>query len=385
MNTTHKILFITLRSDYGGGPLHVDKLINNFYSYFQIYCSAPIDKPFGVKWKKDLGELKFFKLGHRSFSIIRFIRLIKFVRTEKIKIVHSHGKGAGIYGRLLKIFMPYISVIYTFHGFHIQKYSSLKKTIYIYIERSLSRFTDLFINVSNGEREDCIHHKIFDGSKSVVIYNGLEISKSYHKDKKQARNSLQLNNDDFIIISAVRFDYQKNCDAILEIAIKLKSIHKIKFILLGEGEEKKQIENRIRIENIFNVTLKSYKANIDEYMEASDIYLSTSRWEGLPYSLIEATRAGLPIVATNVTGNNEVVINDYNGFLFDLNDLDDAANKIQLLYKSEEVTKKFAMNSKIHFKKNFLLENFIDNMKKIYIKYLTVMSIIFQLISPINC
>jgi glycosyltransferase involved in cell wall biosynthesis len=109
----------------------------------------------------------------------------------------------------------------------------------------------------------------------------------------------------------------------------------LEFLLIGEGEERKEAEELIRKSANSNVKLIGYKANIDEYLLATDVYLSTSLWEGLPYTLIEAARAGLPIVASNVTGNNEVAIHDYNGFLFDLNDLDSAADRIKHLYNSK--------------------------------------------------
>ena len=108
----------------------------------------------------------------------------------------------------------------------------------------------------------------------------------------------------------------------LKIAQKLSDDEIFKFILIGDGEEKSITDKQIFEENIENVTLLGYQKNVNEYLHASDLYLSTSLWEGLPYSLIEATRAGIPIVASDVTGNNEVVFYKQNGYLFQVNDTD---------------------------------------------------------------
>jgi len=367
LSTGKKILFITLRSDYGGGPFHVDVLINQLFNSFNLYCAAPADKPYGEKWKSKLGIEHFFELPHRSFSIIRFLQLLAIIRREKIKIIHAHGHGAGIYARLLKIFSPGNYLIYTFHGLHIRRYSRIGKWVYIIVERFFSRFTDLYINVSLGEKENCIRNRLFDEEKSIVLYNALDIPAAEFKKKDHIRQLLQLPVNKFIVISLVRFDYAKNCNGILDIAKKMISTKNLMFILIGEGEEKKQIEDRILNEAILNVVLTGYKGNTDEYLLASDICLSTSRWEGLPYSLIEAARAGLPIIASNVTGNNEVVVDGFNGYLFDLDDLEVAVNQIMHLYNSKSDMDNLGLNSKIQFEKNFLLENLILKIKEIYL------------------
>ena len=147
-----KIIYITVRSDFGGGPYHIDLLIDNLKGDFDIYVAAPLNKPYGFKWQKFLGKNKFFELPFRSFKVSSFLRLIRFIKSNSIEILHAHGKGGGIYGRLTKIFLPGVFVIYTFHGFHILNYNLMVRKFYILVERLLSRFTDLFINVSQGEK-----------------------------------------------------------------------------------------------------------------------------------------------------------------------------------------------------------------------------------------
>jgi glycosyltransferase involved in cell wall biosynthesis len=361
-----KIIYISVRSDFGGGTYHIDLLINDLTEAFDIYVAAPLNKPYGFKWRQTLGKNKFFELPFRSFKIISFLKLIRFIKNNEIQILHAHGKGAGIYGRLIKIFIREILVIYTFHGFHILEYNSLVKNSYILIERFLSKLTDIFINVSQGEKEICLHNKIFKESDSIVMYNAIKSVERSNLDKYQLRNKLSLPAEAFLIISVVRFNHQKNLKATVNIAKKLLTNRDILFLIVGDGEEKAEIENFISKNNLINILLLGYQSNIDEYLSASDIYLSTSLWEGLPYSLIEAAANGLPIVASDVTGNNEVVTDGENGYLFQLSKINDAVERLLQIKNSAKEQKLLSDNSLKIFNAKFQLDIMINKMKEIY-------------------
>lgn len=366
MPKTPKVLFITLRSGFGGATMHVDQLVQNFRETYEIYCAAPIEKPYGVKWLETLGLEKFLELPHRSFSIKHFIRLIFFIKRNRIDIVHAHGKGAGIYARLVKIFTPNTYLVFTLHGLHIANYSTLMKHIYIFIERILGKLTNVIINVSYGEQQLCLFNKLFNKSKSIVVYNALENDENNYPSKDKLRRKLNLPIDKFLIISVVRFNPQKNILAILDIAKKLSDEKNFIFILIGDGEEKPLIEKKISESDIENVQLLGYQNNVKEYLHASDLFLSTSLWEGLPYSLLEAVRAGVPIVASDVTGNNEVVFDKQNGYLFRLDDVDSAVNLLKELKSSSKILETFAQNSKGIFEKYFMLQLMINKIKEVY-------------------
>jgi hypothetical protein len=194
-----KIIFITSRSGYGGGPLHVNILIEGLKNVYDIFCAAPLSEPYGVKWLEQVGSDKFIEIPHRKFQIKYFLQLVSFIKKNQIEILHAHGKGAGLYGRLIKIFYPKIYIIFTFHGFHSGKYNTLTKKFYIILERSLNRLTNQFINVSNGEQDVCIANGIYKKSKSIVIYNALENAPTIKFDKAQLREKLALPKNEFLI------------------------------------------------------------------------------------------------------------------------------------------------------------------------------------------
>jgi len=361
-----KILFLTLRSDWGGAPKHIDILYKNIDAEFLIYFAAPISEPYGFSWYESAGKERFFELQHRKFSISKLFQLKSFIKNNGIKIVHAHGKGAGLYGRLLKMFLSSsISVIFTFHGLHIDQYSPFKKKLYILYEKFFSHFTDFFISVSNGEKENCVKHKIFNPLKSKVVYNSISDTINI-KTKPGLRTELNLPIDKFIVLSIVRFSFAKNIEDTLAIAELLKSDNRFLIVLVGDGETREEIENDITKKRLSNILLTGFKNNPLDYIVTSDVYLSTSRWEGLPYSLIEASMMGLPAVATDVVGNNEVVRNDFNGKLFEPGDFRTAINDIIEICTDKRLSELYSINAKKYYKDNFSVDKMITNMQNIY-------------------
>ena len=353
-----KILFITLRADHGGGPKHVDLLINNLSSEIEIYLACPQDRPYYDLWNESKKVKDIFALPHRKFSVKKLLGLNKFIKDKDVKIIHSHGKGAGIYSRILKILNPRLKIVHTLHGVHIGEYGFLKRNAYIFLERFLALFTDKFINVSNSENSVCLKLKLFKKSKSEVVYNGI---KALLKDDN-AKIKFDLSGKKVVNIIS-RFEYQKNMGLAYEIAKNFKDNSNIVFLWLGDGNDRAKFESMAQKDGA-NIIFTGFTDEVPAYLSATDVYLSTSRWEGLPYALIEAQSLGIPIVATNVVGNNEVVENGKSGFLFE--DAQQACRDIEILLNDEKIYGKMQAEALLNFKDKFDIGVMIRKVEKIY-------------------
>ena len=353
-----KILFITLRADHGGGPKHVDLLINNLSSEIEIYLACPQDKPYYDLWSESKKVKDIFILPHRKFSVKKLFELNKFIKDNDIKIIHSHGKGAGIYSRMLKILNPRLKIVHTLHGVHIGEYGLLKKIAYIFLERFLTLFTDKFINVSKSENSLCLKLKLFKKSKSEIVYNGI---KALLEDD-DAKIKFNLSGKR-VVTTISRFDYAKNMSLAHKIAQNFKDNSDIVFLWLGDGDDRIKFEFMAQKDGA-NIIFTGFTDEVPAYLSATDIYLSTSRWEGLPYALIEAQSLGIPIVATNVVGNNEVVENGKSGFLFE--SAQQACRDIEILLNDEQIYGKMQAEALLNFKDKFDIGITIRKVEKIY-------------------
>ena len=135
------ILEISARSDIGGGPEQLFKVAANLEGRFRFFCACPDQAPYFERITK--AGIPIFKLPYRRFDVKSFFRLLKWTRRNSISVVHSHGRGAGIYARLLKIFNRELRIVHTFHGIHFSI-----MTFTWCAERLLRVLTNKFVFVS---------------------------------------------------------------------------------------------------------------------------------------------------------------------------------------------------------------------------------------------
>ena len=347
-----RLLLITARSDFGGGPRHVDQLIDNLSSNFEIFAAYPYQSdPYGKKWDNESRIIKQFPLPYRKFSIKTLLELRKFIEENKIDIIHSHGNGAGFYSRLLKLIGTKAKVIHTFHGVTTNYTSVLKKLVNTFSGILFRHFTDYFICVSKGEYAQALKNGFLIPAKSKIIYNGIEEFKGIRQKPSQ-----------FNVVTLSRFDYQKNMDKALEIARLLKN-EDIQFTWVGDGPDFNRLKETASKEKL-NINFTGFSREPFKHLQTSSVYLSTARFEGLPYALIEASSIGLPVVATNVIGNNEAVEEGKSGFLFNTNE--EAVEYILRLKKNPKLYQEMSTQSKIFFENNFTLKKMIDELVELY-------------------
>lgn len=284
-----KILLITSRSDTGGGPRHVLELANYLKSKDEkVFIASPDDTPYGNKFINEF-EGHFF-IPHRSFSFTHLILLINFIRKNKISLIHSHGKGAGIYSRALGIIG--LPIIHTFHGLHFPH--GLKGHLFILIEKILSFFTKTYICVSTSEK-DRAQTLGLPKSKLQIRANGMDFDKFKPNDSKEK-----------ILGTLSRLDPHKNNTYLIDLMIHLPKEYSLK--IAGDGEERADLENKIVALNLKErVTLLGEVSDPNEFLSQISIYVSASKGEGLPYAILEAIACKKPIVASNVIGHQDLL------------------------------------------------------------------------------
>lgn len=325
-----RVLFLSARADFGGGPEHLWQLLRHLPPGVGCSVACPVDYPYFERYRTIVGDGSLFEIPHRAFSLSALLSLRKHCREQKYDILHAHGKGAGLYARLLSLLCG-IPAVHTFHGVHLQAYGPLKRQLYRFYERCASLFTRRGIAVSQGERVEILRQGLMPDSKLSVVENGVVIP---------AAPSLPPVGPPWAVISFTRFDIQKNSIFLLEILQELLAqgrLHEFVFHVVGEGPDRERL---IALagdlgfsERIFcpGATLAPHGT-----FAGALCYLSTSKWEGLPLAVLEAMAHGLPVVATDVVGNRDVVSNGQTGFLYPEGDAKSAASSLIWLSENPE-------------------------------------------------
>jgi glycosyltransferase involved in cell wall biosynthesis len=301
------ILLITARSDLGGGPRHVLDLIQNASDPIRFYLAAPPSGELADQLQTHAHAS--FNLPHRRFNLGRAFGLLQFCRTHNIEIIHSHGRGAGSYSRFLALFG--FRVIHTFHG------ANQESPLKCWIESPLQHLTEKFICVSQSEKEIAIQQGLAPASKIQVIPNGTKI---YPYNPQPFEHPLRLG-------MLARFDEVKGHAQLMLTLSKLS----IPFhcYLAGDGEDLLKTQDLAKSLGLESkVHFLGAITDTTAFYQSIDIYLSFSRSEGLPLTVIEALAHSKPVLLSDIPAHREIVKSDER-FLFNRENFQDFVGKIQ--------------------------------------------------------
>ncbi len=346
------ILFLTLRADFGGGPEHLWQLIRHAPPSVTLHVACPEDYPYYGRYRDIVGEANIFQLPHRLFSLRKLWRLRHFCLSRDISVLHSHGKGAGLYARLLAI-LTGLPCVHTFHGVHMDGYKPVKRYVYRLYEHFMSLFTRVGIAVSEGEKAQIISEGLMPASKLRLVSNGVSIPEQ--KEHEDGPLSLP-----YTVVTLSRFDYQKNSVFFLDIARALDAkgrLGEFQFILVGDGADRQAVLRAAQSSGWKNCILcPGASEQPHKFFGGALCYLSTSRWEGMPLAVLEAMAHGLPVVASDVVGNNDAVCQGVSGFLYPEGDAAAAATALCRLVDDPGLRRSMGGNARTYVLRHHSVE-----------------------------
>lgn len=318
-----RIVYIVISSQTGGVPKFVVNALNYGKEHgIKIAVVAPNDGEYFSKFQ-ELAE-DTLELSLKPYSFVSLWKLRNYLKRNKIQCVHSHGKGAGMYARPLKLLCPGIKVVHTFHGIYLEEYGALLKFVYKKIEQQLKYMTDRAICVSPSEKEEALRLRFAPRKKTVVIPNGVEPDLFLAKgdEKKRYAEEFGVPEDGYIIGCVARFEWMKGHRYLLSAFKQFMKIYPNSYLfLVGDGPEKETIEKQIRKAGIADhVVATGFRQDIPGLLQFFDLFVSASLKEGMPFTLLEALAAKTPVLATRVIGNRDIIKDGYNGKLVEAMD-----------------------------------------------------------------
>lgn len=298
-------------------------------------------------------------------DVAAYQNIRRTIQNIRPNIVHCHSSKAGVVGRIAAKIKGVKKVFYTPHAYSFlaPEFSNKKKRVFVLIEKMLSRYaTSKTFVVSEGELEAAIANNLNKKDKFEVIYNGLpEITLP---PKNVIKEMLDLEEDTVVIGNNARLSEQKNPLLFLEIAkTVIETSPKYHFVWVGDGVLRSKVEKFIEDNSLNdNIHLLGDRFDAEFIVVGYDLFLITSLYEGLPYALIEAMRAGVPILATNVVGNREVVTEGINGHLIDKSR---STEFVQSILSNHKYDKREIRSI---FDGNFTIESMIGKIEHVYDK-----------------
>lgn len=305
-------------------------------------------------------------------SIVKMLKLFKQIKPD---IVHVHTPIAAVLGRIAAKLAGVPTIIYTAHGFYFHDGMSLKTyNFYFNIEKVIGKyFTDYIFTQSEEDYYTAVDNNFLKSSNKnnyLHISNGIDMDNQFNFEliNQDIINSLKkdlgINDNDIVVTFIGRLVKEKGILDLLDSYQKLSS-NNIKYIIIGdlpEGErDVETLKLLYKYQKEKNIIFTGQVSNINEYLTLSDIYCLPSYREGMPRSIIEAMAMKNAIIATNIRGSREEVIDNENGFLVPLQASMYIANKIEELANDKNKLNQYKEASFIRAKTNY---NEVDVVKK---------------------
>ena len=350
-----KIIHIISDIGTGGGQTHlIDVLKNMDRQKFKIFVICPSEGHYINEVKRYADEYYFINFNQNFLKII--LQLYKFLKITKPDIVHNHLlRACYLASPIARLFTR--KVFNNLHGSVTDDITAnkIKIAAYLIYNRILNRLGCQYIAVSNFNKEQLVEQGI-KKDKITVIYNG--INGFLSKREKSKKNIF------FNAVCIARLAPQKGIFTLLKIAKKLEEI--VLFQIVGDGELRKEIDDFIINNDINNVELKGFHKDIEPFLQCADFFILASNWESMGIVIAEAMACSLPVIASNVGGIPELVIDGKGGFLCEPNDIDSFVEKIKSLEDNPHIREEFGAFNRKRFEDNFTVEQMMRKLEKLY-------------------
>ena len=292
-------------------------------------------------------------------------RLAKLIRSQRIDIVHTHGINPFFYGTLAGLMAAKPVMVQTDHArgtFPVARKEMLS-------EKVLSYAVDRIVAVSEGVKQDLVTYEHIAPAKIDVITNGIDPSKYQAAvDPARKRQELGLAPEDQVVGLGVRLSPQKGIRYLIDAFSRLtKRTSNTKLLIIGDGELRPALERQARGLGLGKqVIFGGYRNDIAEILPAIDIYVLPSLWEGHPLVLLEAMAARRPVIASDIPGNRETVVDGKTGLLVAPENAEALTHAIDTLIADPELRRRMGANGYQHLLANHTLEQTINRYAELF-------------------
>jgi len=304
--------------------------------------------------------LDFFK---SRFDRTLPIKILAIINQVKPDLIHVHGSRAALPFCLSPLRSLDIPLVYTVHGYHFQKKPFPLNLAFLLAEHCIARRADHIVFVSRGDQKIAEKYHLISSkhgrNRSSIIHNGISPN-DFDQDYVKVIET------DILFLG--RMHRQKNPLFMVDVMEHLRESN-IRLRMVGGGpllEELKKKIARAGLEEQISCTGPVSRSESVQHIKSTKIYIQPSLWEGLPITPIEASFCGVPIIASDIAGTDEIVENGKNGFLLNRFDPKLYAYQIKELLNAPERRRQMGEAGQRIVQERFLRETSSTSYQKVY-------------------
>jgi glycosyltransferase involved in cell wall biosynthesis len=355
---------------FGGAEEHALSILTRMGAYgFEPYLAAPSELIASMEPQLTEAGVKCLPLEFSSrLDVAAGARLMRFIRRENIALLHCHLFTASLLGAGAARMGGVGAVLETCHGPEVWRMGKMLRGRF-WVDRQVGRLVDKYIAVSHAAARHLIGTKGVPESKIRVIHNGRDLDRFSPTDRQRriaTRAALGLG-DEPTILTLARLDEQKGHRHLIDaLAILSPRRPNLVTILAGDGPLEQSLRAQCAALGLDRVRFLGYRRDVAELLEAADIVVLPSLYEGLPLVAIEALAAGRPMVATEVDGTPEVVIHEKTGLLVPPANPEALAAAIERLLSDPAMALRLGSEGRKFVQENFALQRQIEQTVALY-------------------
>ncbi|RPJ64397.1 MAG: glycosyltransferase family 1 protein [Acidobacteria bacterium] len=353
-------------SSLGGAAHHLSQLIEQpTFRDYRIGVIMPEDGDARVVRDIVGTGAELITLGsRRQLSWADTGRLPGLLKRFAPDVFHLHGLRASTLGRLAVLAVSNRpKIVYTVHGFHVLYYPPLRRRAALILERSLARLTDRFICVSEADSRALVACRVTNPSRVTTILNGIDLKPTETNVAEEFRLVGKK-----VITTVCRLHPQKDLDTLIEAFSLVSDRHpEAVLLLVGDGPLRSSLEANVTARGLDGkVIFTGTRADVEAFLRVTDVFCLSSRWEGTALVLIEAMAARLPVVASDVEGIREVVINGDTGILTSPRDPTSLADALSRCLSDPVLSERLAAAGRDRYTKIFTAARMAAETEAVY-------------------
>ena len=309
------------------------------------------------------------------FDIRPVLRIAKLMQREQVQILHTYGYYGGLFGRLATYFYRPRIVISSERATKARD-KFLQNPIYFNVDKHLARRTDCFIANAHAVKKFAVDEKKLPADKMQVIYNGVDeerFTAVSSQQRQQLKEQYDLGEGINTVGIVARLDSMKDHHTFIQaIALVMENWSKAKFFIIGEGpldEELKSYSKDLKLQQAIIFTGAKKGSELINMVSLLDIVvLSSKEGEGCSNAILEAMALGKPVIATDVGGNAELVIDQESGIIIPPENPKALASAMIDLLKNQHEREKMGNNAKSRIEDLFSVDRMVNDTKTLYEK-----------------
>lgn len=360
-----KVLYLMNHAGKAGTERYVQSLVEKLNNKHIKAYFAYNEEGLLVERMKALG-VETFKIKMRNpFDLKAALELSGLCKRLKIDIVHTQYLRENYIALFSRLFNPKTKVMYTNH-FILENNWILRIW-----NRILTPLQANIIAVCNRGKEMMISNGV-DGKKITVVFNGVDPNFWGGPVESTLRKEFGIDEETFVMLCGSRFAYDKGHKFLVNSIAELKKItnEKFKLVLANDGPFFEQIKEQVEALGLKDdIIFTGFRKDIKNLIDGSDLYINSSQHEALSFAIIEVLAAGLPVIATDMGGNSDIINPDTNcGMLVKYEDAKGLAEAMRKVMEDTNLQKTFRRNALRAVKEKFSLDNMVMQAYNLYRK-----------------